>query len=981
MRAMFFTKNTEGRDSQQSRNSLRLSERSEMDKSAIEIETAADRVICRWPTDRFKNCHRVDEEVVLLIRQGDKLVSQHRVEQLSQKEIHLDGGEYQLEISRFFKPEIEVRSPLTPTPAVAWISDSPMSHLISWQGLDWNDIRREVERIHRLDWDKGAEVALRVLRKEGDKLNNEWIPVPLKDHTTILGLVEEVELSVVAVESRESLKSLFLARPCPHKPLQVYAKESFTVSAPKPSLHLSREIIETDTLQLRVKWAHFGEGKFTLELLKDGKIVETASKVNGFGDWLFNHLEAGLYQARLSSDSKKTNSLTSSGLTLKARDTLCRLLPISENRAYCYWHVAPTVWQDLTQEFGDLEGRVSCFLQVAFQRDKNLVPISELTRPVDPGLTRDYYLDLAPDLVYRTQLIARIDNTNRRALTDWSNPCQLAREFPGRAAIEHKRVFQTDDHPTVRPLQSPTGTDQSSLGYLLLHLHAHLPYIADPINFGDNPDSAWGPMGYPQEWYPEAVCDTYLPLLDTFERLVSEEVDFKISMDISPPLVAMMKSQRHASDVLSFLDRLIKKATLEVERTGREEPHYTAAALMHLQRFRRCRELFLGLDGDLVKGFARMQEMGHLELSTCVGTHPMLPLWMSQPSAIRGHVLAATDSHEKFFGRPAQGIWLPECAYTPGVETFLEEAGLRYTFGEEHCITKGDSPAEFDVNAPVYARGSRICIFPRDPETGKQVWSGDEGYPGDPDYLEFHIRGGPFKYNRITDRRGGHKQPYNPDWADHKAASHAGHFLHCRNARLDYLRSTMWKKPLVVAPYDAELFGHHWYEGPLFLYYLFKKLHYDQNQTELTTPSAYLAANPTCQDMYCNVSSWGHEGTFVKWMYGDVSWMYRHGHEAAHTLGKLAALGPDNELQRRVLAQAARQLMVATSSDLPFVISNGHFVDRMKGQFCENLRGFYDLCEDFRRLREGEEIDLKGLRSLELENNLLPDLDPTWFKL
>jgi predicted glycosyl hydrolase (DUF1957 family) len=189
----------------------------------------------------------------------------------------------------------------------------------------------------------------------------------------------------------------------------------------------------------------------------------------------------------------------------------------------------------------------------------------------------------------------------------------------------------------------------------------------------------------------------------------------------------------------------------------------------------------------------------------------------------------------------------------------------------------------------------------------------------------------------------------------------------------------MWKKPLIVAPYDAELFGHHWHEGPLFLYYLFKKLHFDQNRTELTTPSAYLASNPTCQDMFCNVSSWGHEGTFVKWMYGDTSWMYRHGHEAAHTLTEMVRSGVDTDLQRRVLAQAARQLMVATSSDLPFVISNGHFVDRMKDQFCGNLADFYNLCEEFRRLKAGAEIDLQRLRSLELENNLIPELDPAWF--
>lgn len=950
-----------------------------MSKSqALDIETAADRVVVKWSKDLFGNCNPVDEEILLKVYRDKTLVSEHQVEHLSQKEIHLPQGDYSLEMSRFFKPEIQVRSPLTPTPSVCWISDSPASHLVSWSGFNWDHIQREVERIHRVDWDTEASVALRVLRSEKGKLKNEWVLVPFKDHATPKGRIEEMELCVIETESQEPLKSLFLVKPCPRKPLQVYAKGKFSVSAPAPTVYLSREIIETDTLQVRAKWNHLGEGTFQLELKRNGELHQTAGPVEGSGDWLFPQLEPGLYQVEMR-PSKGKKSFVSETVTLPQRETRCRLLPIAENRAFCYWHVCPSFWKNLAAEIGDLEGRVSTFLQVAFQRGEDLVPIPELTRPVVIGSTSDYYLDLAPDLVYQCRLVARIDAHDRRAITDWSNPCQLARAQAGNAPMEHKRETQPDDHPSLRALRGPTGTHLYSWGYLLIHLHAHLPYISDPVNFGDG-TSTWSPIGYPQEWYPEAVCDTYLPLLDTFERLISEGVDFKLSMDISPPLVAMMKSQRHASDVLSFLDRLIQKATLEVERTGREEPHYTAAALMHLHRYRRCRELFLAYDGDLVSGFSRMQELGHLELSTCVGTHPMLPLWTSEPGAIRGHVMAAADSHERAFGRKAQGVWLPECAYTPGIEPYLEQSGFRYTFGEEHAVTRGDSPVEFDVNAPVYARGSRLCLFPRDPETGKQVWSGDEGYPGDPDYLEFHIRGGPFKYNRITDRRGGHKQPYNPDWAEQKAASHAGHFMDCRNARFSYLRSTMWKKPLIVAPYDAELFGHHWYEGPRFLYYLFKKLHFDQNRTELTTPSAYLAANPTCQDLYCNVSSWGHEGTFVKWMYGDTSWMYRHGHEAAQKLGQLVRSGTQNELQRRVLAQAARQLMVATSSDLPFVISNGHFVDRMKGQFCDNLRGFYDLCEDFTRLQNGQDIDHKRLRSLELENNLIPHLDPDWFR-
>lgn len=945
-----------------------------------DIETTSDRLVCRWG-DKIKRLYNpIDEEILLKIFNHEgRFVADCRIEHLSQKEIALEPGTYSLEIARFFRPEVELRSSIYPTPTLFWNQDSASSRLIAWSGLDWDAIRHEVTQVHGVDWDEETSVALRVLWNRPEGLVNQWIPVPQRHHITLEGQLEEVELAVIGKPQEDCLKSLFLAKLAPRQPLQVLWSQSVSIVAPQPQLRLLREVIETDTLQLRAQWTEVARQPLYLSLWQGQVLIDKQGPVPTSGNWLFNGLESGTYTVELrdSQDTKTPALATSPQVHLPKRPTRVRLLPINERRAFAYWHVDRDVWINLAKELGDLDGRVRTYLQLGIRVGSEIRQASELTRAIDTGSTDDYYLDLAPDRIYHARLLAVIDHEQRYFLTEWSNPCQLGRLQAGHSPITHKKVRQPSDHPTVRSTQGPTQIARHSLGYLLIHLHAHLPFIADPVNFGN--DHAWRPMGYPQEWYPEAVCDTYLPLLDTFETLYSENVDFKLSMDISPPLAAMMTNQRHAADVLAFLERLIKLARLEVERTGREESHFQAAALMHLRRYKRCRDLFLAYDGDLAQAFAKFEGLGHLELSSCVGTHPMLPLWMSEPQAIRGHCLAAAHAHETIFGRRASGVWLPECAYTPGVEPFLEEAGFRFSFGENHCLTRADAPAEFGVNAPAYCKGSSLAIFPRDPETGEQVWSGDQGYPGDPDYLEFHIRGGPFKYNRITDRRGGHKEPYQPTWAEKKAADHAGHFLTCRNARFDYLRHTMWKKPLIVAPYDAELFGHHWYEGPRFLYYLFKKIHYDQNMTELVTPSSYLATNPTCQDVYANVSSWGDKGTFEKWMYGSTSWMYRHGHEAASHLGLLCRQGADNALQHRLLAQAARQLMIATSSDLPFVISNGHFIDRMKDQFFGNLSGFYDLCTSYERSREGASVDETVLRSLELENSLMPDLDPQWF--
>ena len=941
------------------------------------VEVAAGHVAAEWDPSYHARVNYADEDLLLRVLQGGEVKKSLRVNHLNSKELFLEPGKWRLELARSFRPEVEVRSTQDQAPGVVWLQDSPGSQVILWPGLDWNAIQHEVESLHHLDWDSDCQVGLRVVW-EGEPPHVDWIDVPRRDHMYLEGRIRQVELCVRKQGLKEPLKTIFAARRLAAEPQEVLAAVDFEVTPPGESLRLWRQISETDSLQLKAVWSlEKAPRDLSLELLKDGKPYREHEKrpVEARGNWFFWGLEPGEYAARLVSKKKVVQTSRPTHLPMRANRAV--LMPNSEEWLYCYWHVEPETWHELAVKHGDLLGRVRCQLKIFHDWAGGSHHQPEHDREVNLDAAHDFYLQLPSDRVYRVQLVAWIDGWKQEFLTPLSNPAQLGRLQAGNNYVSYAHNEFRATHPTIRPLESPHGTSHYSKGYLLLHLHAHLPFIPDPVNFGEG--DKWRPEGYPQEWFSEAVRETYLPLLEVMDALTNEGVDFKMSVDISPPLAAMMKSSRHQADVVETIDRLINLARLEVARTAHEEPHYQAAARMHLRHMMRCRDIFMGWGCDLTRAFGYFQEKGKLEICTCVGTHPMLPLWQMVPGAVRGNCMAAAEYHDQVFGRPSRGVWLPECAYAPGVERFLEEAGFAYFFTEGSTVTRGDAEAEFGLNAPVFVKGSRVSAFPRDPETSEQVWSGEMGYPGDPDYLDFHIRGGPFKYNRITDRSGGPKQAYNPEWAAGKAFSQAAHFIQCRNARFEYLSHTMWKKPIIVAPYDAELFGHHWYEGPQFLYNMFKKLHYDQNITELTTPSAYLAANPTAQEMYPNVSSWGDKATFEKWMSGATSWMYRHVHEAGEEMGRMAATHPPDGPVRRILCQAARQLMVAMSSDLPFVIANGHFVDRMKDQFFGALGDFWRLSEMYWRARQGEDVELEFVRHLELVNCLFPRVNPDWF--
>jgi len=235
----------------------------------------------------------------------------------------------------------------------------------------------------------------------------------------------------------------------------------------------------------------------------------------------------------------------------------------------------------------------------------------------------------------------------------------------------------------------------------------------------------------------------------------------------------------------------------------------------------------------------------------------------------------------------------------------------------------------------------RAYIAAYDADSGKQVWSSLEGYPGDPayrdfyrdigqelplDYLQGFIPGGTrhntgIKYHRITGR-GVPKEIYRRDWALGAADHHAEDFLRGRKMQIEHLQKMMGIEPLVLSPYDAELFGHWWFEGPEFLNWFIRKAVYDQNVFRLTTPSRYLASHPVAQMVTPATSSWGHKGYSEVWMDHANAWIYPHLHAATQKMIDAARKFRENPtvFADRMLKQMARELLLAQSSDWAFLI-------------------------------------------------------------
>ena len=227
------------------------------------------------------------------------------------------------------------------------------------------------------------------------------------------------------------------------------------------------------------------------------------------------------------------------------------------------------------------------------------------------------------------------------------------------------------------------------------------------------------------------------------------------------------------------------------------------------------------------------------------------------------------------------------------------------------------------------------------------------------------------KYYRITGPTH-EKQPYNIDRGREKAAEHAGNFMFNRERQIEYLESIMGRKPILVAPYDAELFGHWWFEGPDWLYYLFKKIHYDQRTLRAVILSEYLRENPINQVAVPSMSSWGYKGYNEVWLEGSNDWVYRHLHKAGERMTELVrANGNPNQLTRRALSQAARELMLAQSSDWAFIMKVGAMDSYARKRTVDHLVRFLRLYDEIRAGRI-DEADLSYIESLD---NIFPDID------
>jgi 1,4-alpha-glucan branching enzyme len=518
-------------------------------------------------------------------------------------------------------------------------------------------------------------------------------------------------------------------------------------------------------------------------------------------------------------------------------------------------------------------------------------------------------------------------------------------------------------------------------GYLNIILHAHLPFVRHPES-----------EEYIEErWLFEAISETYIPLLIYFDKLEKEKVKFRITMSLTPPLITMLTDELLQKRYRKYLLERIWLAKKEISRT-KDNNELNKLSRMYYNKFKEFFKVYKQkYNYNLIEGFKHFQNVGSLEIICSAATHGFLPLLNITPNAVRAQIKVGVEIYKKYLGKSPIGMWLPECAYTPEIEDALNEFGIKYIILESHGVMFADPKPLYGTLAPIISPKG-IVAFGRDMESSKQVWSSICGYPGDPNYREFYkdigyeldwnyikpyvSKGGHridtgIKYNRITGKTD-YKELYNEDKAMAVCEMQADHFISSRVEQINRSSSKMINPPVVTCPYDAELYGHWWYEGPYWLYILFKKIYYNQKTFELSTPSEYMSKYPNIQECSPAISTWGAHGYNEVWLNTKNDYIYRHLHSAGERMVVLARnFMKPTALQRKALNQCARELLLAQSSDWPFIITAGTMVDYAHKRVKEHIGRFNSLADQI----DKDEINEEYLNYLYSIDNIFPEID------
>ena len=505
---------------------------------------------------------------------------------------------------------------------------------------------------------------------------------------------------------------------------------------------------------------------------------------------------------------------------------------------------------------------------------------------------------------------------------------------------------------------------------VILHLHTHMPYVMN--------HDMW-PHG--TVWLSEVVCESYLPILEVIQDLHQEGIRPTLSFDFSPILLAQLSHSNALSIFTEYVKQQIEQSKKDLEKFSKIPDAVQNIPMGEFWKSfyeERLQTLHGMNDSSIIERLRIAEQDGLIEIMTCGLTHAYLPLLDFEQST-RMQIASSVKMHELYFAHKPRAIFLPECGYAPKLigengEYYLEDIILEQSINmivldQQHSMKYVDSEHDVvrilpeslrplsQVRLQKTYKNQSLKVLIRHKSASDKVWSEKSGYPSHSAYLDFHKRefDSTLRYWKVTNHPEytQEKYPYMMADAKKQAQIDAKEYVeYLEELALSYSEQVN-ETGVICLAFDTELFGHWWFEGPEFLSNFIREM--DRSDIlSLKFPSE-IQWNDSIHTVQCSAGSWGMNGTDETWKNASTMWLLDNIHDAEQRFeDRVHSIDINDQLEKRIMDQALRELLLMQASDWPFLITKNQASDYAKERFMQHQDYFTSLIAFFDLIKSGK---------------------------